>query len=158
MRARDLMTSDPLVVTPSDHVSRAAEIMRDTRVGCVPVVQSVKSPVLLGLITDRDIAVRCVAKGHDSKCDVKAHMTAGPLQTVGPDADVSEVIEKMEAGQVRRIPVVGDRGVLLGIVAQADIATKVGPKEPRKVEELLERVSAPACPVAPNATSSATSP
>src|SRR5674476_1468190 len=87
MRARDLMTSDPLVVTPTDHVSRAAEIMRATRVGCVPVVQSSESPVLLGLITDRDIAVRCVAKGHDSKCDVKAHMTAGPLQTVGPDAD-----------------------------------------------------------------------
>ena len=153
MRARDLMTSDPLVVTPTDHVSRAAEIMRDTRVGCVPVVQSPESPVLLGLITDRDIAVRCVAKGHGSTCDVKAHMTGAPLQTVGPDADISEVIEKMEAGQVRRIPVVGDRGVLLGIVAQADLATKLGPKEPLKVEEVLERVSAPVCSVERSATS-----
>jgi CBS domain-containing protein len=147
------MTSDPLAVIPSDHISRAAEIMRDTSVGCVPIVTSANSHVLLGVITDRDIAVRCVAEGHEPTCDVRSHMTGAPLQTVGPDADISEVIEKMEAGQVRRIPVVGDRGILIGIVAQADLAMKLGPKEPLTVEEVLERISAPACPVDDSDTS-----
>jgi len=158
MRAREIMTSNPSGVAPTDRVSRAAEIMRDLRVGCVPVVQTPDIPVLLGLITDRDIAVRCMAEGHGSTCDVNAHMTRAPLQTVRADADISEVIEKMERAQVRRIPVVGDGGVLLGIIAQADLAMKLGPKEPLKVEEVLERVSAPALAVAGTATSTATPP
>lgn len=156
MRAREIMTPNPSGVTPTDRVSHAAEIMRNLGVGCVPVVQSAKSPVLLGLITDRDIVVRCVAERHDSTCDVNAHMTRAPFQTVGADADISEVIEKMERAQVRRIPVVGDGGILLGIIAQADLAMKLGPKEPLKVEEVLERVSARSRVAAATGTSTAT--
>ena len=113
-----------------------------------PFVEDTDSPLLLGLITDRDITVRCVAEGHAPSCLVRNHMTARPLQTVSPEANVSEVIEKMETAQVRRIPVVNPDGVLLGIIAQADVATKVGPKQPRAIEELLERISAAAVDVA----------
>lgn len=148
MRARDLMTSDPFGVSPDEPVSRAAEIMRDLGVGCVPVVESPEIPVLLGVITDRDVVVRCTASGHAPTCKVKAHMSVKPLQTVDANADVSEVIRKMEQAQVRRVPVVNDSGVLIGIIAQADLAMKLGPSEPLKVEEVLEAVSAPAVAVA----------
>lgn len=143
MKARDLMTSDPFTVSPTDRLSRAAELMRDIRVGCIPVVSRPGSSELVGMITDRDIAVRCVSRAHGSSCLVRDHMTKGPLQTVHPDADVAEVMERMERAQVRRIPVVSDAGALLGVIAQADLATKLGPKEPLKVEEVLERISAP---------------
>ena len=143
MNARDLMTPSPSVVESTDRITRAAETMRDLRIGAVPVVDDSEIPVLLGLITDRDIAVRCVAAGHGRRCKVSDHMTAAPLITVSPNADVSEVIAKMEKAQVRRIPVISDTGALLGIIAQADLARKLGPTEPLKVEELLERVSAP---------------
>lgn len=148
MKARDLMTSNPTVVASSDRIARAAEVMRDRGIGAVPVVDDPDVPVPLGIITDRDIAVRCVAAGHGSRCTVRDHMTRAPLITVQPDADASEVVTKMEGAQVRRLPVVGDTGALLGIIAQADLATKLGPAEPLKVEEVLERVSAPQLAVA----------
>lgn len=148
MKAHDIMTADPFSVTPVDSVRRAADIMRELNVGAVPVVEDTDSPLLLGIITDRDITVRCVAEGHEPSCLVRTHMTALPLQTVGPQADVSEVIDRMEQAQVRRIPVVNPDGVLLGIIAQADVAMKVGPRHPSIVEELLERISSAGADVA----------
>lgn len=142
MKARDLMTSNPSFVTPNDPIARAAQIMFDFDVGIVPVVDDQISKHLVGLITDRDIAVRCVAKKHDSGCPVRDHMTAQHLDTVRADDDASAVISLMEREQVRRIPVVTDDNRLEGIIAQADLAEKLGPKEPLKVEEVLERVSA----------------
>jgi CBS domain-containing protein len=142
MLARDLMTRNPRVVTVDQRVNDAARIMRDQSVGCVPVVNDTSTMRLEGVITDRDITVRCTAERHLRDCPVVEHMTAGPLNTVTPHTDVTEVMEQMERDQVRRILVTeGDR--LVGIIAQADLALKEGPVEPLKVEEVLERLSAP---------------
>ncbi len=146
MKAREIMTGAPMTVTPGDTVRRAADVMRELNVGAVPVVEDRVTRMLRGIITDRDITIRCTAEAHASTCLVKDHMTAMPLQTIHPDDDVTRVIEKMERGQVRRLPVITPDGVLVGIIAQADLATKVGPTQPRQVEELLERVSAPSVP------------
>ena len=125
MKVRDIMTAMPSVVTPSAKVFEAAEIMKYEEVGCIPVVGDVVSRRLVGLITDRDISVRCTARRHGVGCDVGGHMTPVPLQTVLPDADVALVVSKMEAAHVRRIPVVDSDGVLLGIVSEADLAAKL---------------------------------
>ena len=129
MKARDIMTPKPFVVTPADNIVKAAEIMRYENIGGVPVVNDPLRPQLVGLITDRDITIRCVARGHQSPCLVREVMTPAPLQTVGPDADATEIVKKMEAAGCRRIPVVSDDGVLIGIVAEADLATKLAPAE-----------------------------
>jgi CBS domain-containing protein len=142
MQARDIMTSNPVVLVPSDSVRRAAELMREVSVGALPVVENTATRVLVGIITDRDIAVRCAAEGHTPSCSVSEHMTRMPLETVTPDTSVEVVIEKMERAQVRRIPVVDAGNVLLGMISQADLATKFGPTHPEKIEELLERISA----------------
>ena len=146
MKAIDLMTSDPFTVTPADSIARAAEVMRNVGVGAVPVVTADNAPYLRGIITDRDIAVRCVASHHDANCRVADHMTPMPLRTVFADTHQSQVLAEMENAQVRRILVVDTHGRLVGIIAQADIARKLGPDHPRTVDELLELVSAPACP------------
>ena len=143
MRAKEIMTPDPFTVGPADKVALAAELMGDVGIGAVPVVEDPLTPVLVGIITDRDIAVRCTARGHSPTCEVRDHMTPPPLQTVLPDDEVSKVLDKMERAQVRRVLVVSGNRVLLGIIAQADIATKVGPQKPYQVEELLERISTP---------------
>lgn len=140
MKARDLMAPFPGVVTAGDPLSRAAEIMRDRDVGMVPVVDDTLAMHLRGVITDRDIAVRCVAPRHGGRCLVGAHLTAGPLVTVEPDADVREVMEQMKAHQVRRLPVVAG-GRLVGVVALADLARMAAPEGPLEVEAVLERVS-----------------
>jgi len=143
MKARDIMTSNPHVTTRREPVSRAAEIMRDLDIGIVPVVDDASSMRLVGVITDRDIAVRCVAKKHGTSCTVGDHMTSEHLDTAHPDDDIEVVISLMERDQVRRIPVVSEDNRLAGMIAQADLATKLGAKEPQKVEEVLQRVSEP---------------
>jgi CBS-domain-containing membrane protein len=128
------------LVTAGDPLSRAAEIMRDWNVGMVPVVDDTLAMHLVGVITDRDIAVRCVAPRHGGRCPVGAHLTRGPLATVEPDDDVREVMERMKAHQVRRLPVVAG-GRLVGVVALADLARLEGPLDPLEVESVVERVS-----------------
>jgi CBS domain-containing protein len=139
MKARELMTRDPAVVTPEEPVTRAAQIMRDQNVGSVPVVDDKASMRLRGVITDRDIAVRHVAESHGNQCKVADELTSGPLKTVSPDADAHEVLELMKREQVRRVPVVqGDK--LVGIIAQADVAKDQDPSAAGKV---VERISEP---------------
>jgi CBS domain-containing protein len=142
MKARDLMTTRPYVVTPDDPVSHAAVIMRDHDVGCVPVVEDAAGMRLRGVITDRDIAVRCVAHEHTPHARVKDFMTMPPLDTVSTWADVRDVMELMKVDRVRRVLVTdGDR--LVGVIAQADLARREGPVAPMEVERVLERISEP---------------
>ena len=138
MKARDIMTTNPRVVTASDSISRAAEIMRDTDVGIVPVVEDSGSMRLAGVVTDRDIAVRIVAEGRDGNVNVREVMSSG-LTTVGPDDDLDRVTDLMKSEQVRRIPVCeGER--LVGIIAQADVARETSDK---KTGDVVERISEP---------------
>ena len=139
-RARDIMTANPQCVTPDDTVTRVAEIMRDSDVGSVPVVEDQGTMRLTGLVTDRDIALRVVAEGRNS-ADLRTRdvMSSG-ITTVNPDDDVEHVLDLMKSEQIRRIPVVeGDR--IVGIIAQADVATDLG--KDRKTGEVVEKISEP---------------
>jgi CBS domain-containing protein len=141
MDVRDIMTMAPSFVEPDDLVSAAAQVMREMGVGIVPVVDNPVDMRLVGVITDRDIAVRCVASAHDPRCLVRDHMTAMPLHTVRPEESVESAIALMEWEQVRRIPVVLHDGRLVGIIALADLATQVGPSRPVEIERMIARVS-----------------
>lgn len=147
MKARDLMTADPEFVTPNDTVSQAARIMRDTDVGSVPVVDDQSSMKLIGVITDRDIAVRHVAEDHDEDCPVEAHMSGQQIGTVRADTDQDEITELMEREQIRRVPVTEENDRLIGIIAQADIAMRLGPEDPEQVTEVVEKISEPDDPI-----------
>jgi CBS domain-containing protein len=134
MRAREFMRQHPAVVTPGDTIASAAELMHYETDACVPVVRHPATPVLVGVITARDIVVRCVARGHGGSCHIRDHMTPMPLQTVTPDEDFSEVIRKMEEAEVRRLPVVSDDGLLLGIVCESDLGETLKAREIRRQE------------------------
>lgn len=140
MKAREIMTHRPLAVTPTDPVWKAAEIMKYEDIGGVPVVNRT-SGRLVGVITDRDITVRCVARRHEPACLVGTHMTPEPLRTVHPDADVSEVVKQMEAAEVRRIPVVDEQGILIGIVAERDLVMKLAASEALPVRKRIKAAS-----------------
>jgi CBS domain-containing protein len=142
MKARDIMTSTVECVTAKDNIQGAARIMRDEDVGIVPVVEEAGGKrTLRGVVTDRDIAVRCVAEGKDVRACTVADVMSSNLVTVRPDADVKEVMEKMKKAQVRRIPVVEDGNRLVGIIAQADLATQgAGDKA---VGDVVEKISEP---------------
>jgi CBS domain-containing protein len=138
MKARDIMTSNPRVVTAGDSITRAAEIMREADVGVVPVVEDSGTMRLAGVITDRDIAVRVVAEGRDGNVNVREIMSSR-VKTVGPEDDVDRVTQLMKSEQVRRIPVCeGDR--LIGIIAQADVARE---GSDRKTGDVVQKISEP---------------
>ena len=140
MKAREIMTTNPESVTPSDSVQSAARIMRDSDVGIVPVVDDQQSRRLRGVITDRDITVRCVAEGRDGNCRV-SDLMSNDLVTARPDDDVGQIMDRMKSEQIRRVPIVDDNNCLVGIVAQADLALD-GPSD-RAVGEVVERISEP---------------
>jgi CBS domain-containing protein len=142
MKAREIMTSSPEVVTPQDPISRAAQIMRDKDIGLVPVVRDSSSMMLEGVITDRDVAVRHVADGCTQDCNVGSHMSKGKISAVADSDDVDTVMATMERAEVRRVPVTDRTGKLVGIIAQADIATNDRiPKA--QVGEVVGRLSEP---------------
>lgn len=120
MKLRDLMTQKVTSVNASANVQDAARIMRDLNVGSVPVVENNR---LSGIVTDRDIVLRCVAEGKDlTQAQVKDVMS-NSVVSASPDMDVHEAARLMSQHQVRRLPVV-ENGQLVGIVAIGDLATE----------------------------------
>jgi CBS domain-containing protein len=140
MLARDVMTRDPLVVFPSDPIWRAAELMRYHGIGCTPVVADEGSRRVVGVLTDRDIATRCVARKHSGLCRVADHMTATPIHAVLATDDASRALQKMEAARVRRVPVLNADGDLLGIISQGDLLRHLGHRDPVMYERAMEHV------------------
>ena len=144
MKISELMTKNPHTVTPDTPVSEAARLMKEEDVGIVPVVERVGGAEtrgrLIGVITDRDIAVRHVAEGRSADTPVRDVMSGG-VKTAGPDDSVDSVMTLMGSEQVRRVPVVDERGSLVGMVSQADLARKAS--DAKKVEKTVEQISQP---------------
>jgi CBS domain-containing protein len=142
VRVRDIMTPDPACCTPDTTAREAATLMRDHDCGSIPVVESLQSKRLVGTVTDRDLAVRGVAEGKGPDTAVRELMTEAPV-TCGPDDEVEIVREVMVARLVRRVPVADENGVLVGIVAQADIAREEGAASDQEVGRIVEAISDP---------------
>ena len=147
MRASELMTENPECVTPDTSVSEVAQKMRDLDVGIIPVVDSAENRRLRGVITDRDIAIRVVAEGR-SDARVADCMT-DKVETVNKNDSVRNVLGIMRREQVRRVPVTDRDGRLVGIIAQADLATEYAGEDHGRehaVQEAIEEISEPAQP------------
>ena len=136
---RDVMTKDPVFCQPGDSLTKVATIMKQKDVGSVPVVESGGSRRLVGIITDRDIVVKAIAEGRSPEAaTVKDAMTPNPVSCREED-DVDHALKLMKERQVRRMPIVDSAGQLTGIIAQADVATRVN--KDSKTGELVEAIS-----------------
>lgn len=117
-RIRDVMTSDPATLDVSAPVIEAARLMQQRSIGDVLVVRGEE---LVGVLTDRDIVVRCIAQGRDPSNETVEECCSSSVATVGPDSDTDEVVQLMVEKAIRRIPVV-ERGQPVGIVSIGDLA------------------------------------
>lgn len=138
MNVGQIMTKDPACCTPETGLQEVAQMMVDNDCGCIPVVDNAESKMPVGMITDRDITCRVVAKGQNP-----LDLTAGDAMTstvisVTEDTSIEECCNVMEQSQVRRIAVVDQNGACCGIVAQADVATNAGA---RQTAEVVQEVS-----------------
>jgi CBS domain-containing protein len=135
---REAMTADPLVVQRWTAAQFAARLMEREDVGSLPVVE--ENGNLVGIVTDRDIALRVVAAARDpEKTQVGEILTEHPV-VVLPDDPLADALELMASHQVRRLPVVDDKQ-LVGMLAQADVAQEAKDK---KAGQVLEAISQPA--------------
>ena len=142
MQAREIMSKDPRTVTPDLTVREAARLMKDEDVGVLPVVEAQGSDKrLVGMVTDRDIAIRVVAEGRTGDEARVRDIMSGSPKTCRENDNVDDVLELMGREQVRRVPVVDDRGSLVGIIAQADVAREA--RDENKVEDTIEKISEP---------------
>ena len=144
MRARDIMTREPQCCRREDTARRAAEVMRDCDCGVVPVIDEARR--VIGIVTDRDLAIRGIAAGKGPDTRLADLMTPMP-KACSADDDLRDVERKMVELQVRRIPIVDAGGRCLGIISQADIARAAGRDNSVSEQEIalvIEQISEPA--------------
>jgi CBS domain-containing protein len=135
-KVKDVMTERPRAVTPQTPLSEIAELMETEDVGSVPVVEGDR---LVGIVTDRDIVVRAIAKGKDPRGMPAAEVSSRELVTVNPDDDLSDALELMARYQVRRLAVTAEDERLVGVVSQADVAMQGKDKDTGEVVQSISQ-------------------
>lgn len=135
-KVADVMTTRPRAVTPQTPLNEVAKLMETEDVGSVPVVDGDR---LVGIVTDRDIVVRAIAKGKDPSGMPASEVSSRELVTVGPDDDLSDALELMARYQVRRLAVTGEDERLVGVVSQADVALQAKEKDTGEVVQSISR-------------------
>jgi CBS domain-containing protein len=140
-KCNEVMTKNPTYCLPQDTVEEAAELMKTVDIGSILVVENEQTQKLVGIVTDRDLALKIMANGLDAKTTtVEAVMTRN-VTTCRADDDLQTALDAMATQQLRRIPIVDDNNRVVGIIAQADVATRVD--QPEKTAEMVKEISQP---------------
>ena len=132
--ARDIMSPNPKCIGENDTLTAAAQLMADLDVGALPICG--EDGRLKGMVTDRDIVVKCIARGGDPREVTAGSLGEGKPVTIGADDDVRDALTTMERHQVRRLPVI-DAHQLVGIISQADIALSLSATETGETVEAI---------------------
>lgn len=140
-KCNEVMTKTLVCCLPSDTAAKAAELMKSENIGSLPVIENAQTKKLVGIVTDRDLAVKVVAKGLDARSTkVESVMTRNVITCLASD-DLQKALDAMAEHQLRRIPVVDNNKTVVGIIAQADVATRVD--QPKETAEMVKEISQP---------------
>ena len=138
-KCSDVMTKDLTCCLPKDTAQTAAQAMKSKDIGAVPVVDSQDTRKLVGIITDRDLALKVVAGGLDARQTSVEGIMSRNLVMCKLEDDLQRALDAMAKSQLRRIPVVDDQGRLAGIIAQADVATRL--EQPEATGKVVAQIS-----------------
>ncbi|MEU1482568.1 CBS domain-containing protein [Streptomyces sp. NPDC005752] len=119
--ARDIMHTGAQWIPAHETLDRAAQMMRDHGVGALPVSAEGEQDRMVGIVTDRDIVIKCVASGHDPSRMTAGELCDGTPRWIESTADVDAVLEEMQSHRIRRLPVIEDKK-LIGMISEADLA------------------------------------
>ena len=144
MKVREIMAANVATAAPDTTLEEIATMMRDEEIGAVPVLDDDE---LVGLVTDRDIVLRCIATGKDPSETTVTDILSEDLETVEPDDDVEVASRVMSHKQIRRLPVV-ENGRLMGMVSLGDIAVKASENRAAKALEEVSQGVKPSRPPA----------
>jgi CBS domain-containing protein len=134
MKVKDLMTSEPRTCSPDTNLAAAAALMLDGDCGILPVLADGK---LAGVVTDRDMYIALATRNQLASQVTVAEVAQTPVYTCGPDDDVQAALETMKQHGVRRLPVEGFGGIVLGIVSMNDIVLAAGARKPVRDAEIM---------------------
>jgi CBS domain-containing protein len=137
MIVRDIMSTDVAWVGSEDSVEKAAQLMKQHNVGSIPVCNQNS---VIGIVTDRDIALRAVASGQDAKNQQVSSIMSSDCTVGKPDMNVNDAAQMMSQKQIRRLPIVENNN-LVGIVALGDISLE--PSTQDSAEDALKNISKP---------------
>ncbi len=136
---QDVMTPNPVCCLPTDNVIGVAQIMQRENIGPMPVIDNTESQKLIGIITDRDLALKIVGEGRDARSTrVEAVMTRRVV-TCRADDEINIAMKLMSDHQLRRIVIVDNANTVKGIISQADLATRMD--QPEKTAEVVKDIS-----------------
>lgn len=138
-KCNEVMTKKPVCCLPNDMVAKVAKSMKRKNVGSIPVIENEKTRKLVGIVTDRDLALKIVAKELDPKSTKVETVMTRKVVTCSPEDDLQKALDAMSEHQLRRIPIVDKDNKILGIIAQADVATRVD--KPKKTAEMVKEIS-----------------
>lgn len=140
MKVKEIMTENLAYATLNTSLHDVAQMMNEYDCGSLPVIENEENRKPLGIITDRDIAIRTVGHNMNPMQKIAGEVMTESVITVTPEMSVEDCCKRMENNQIRRVVVVNDAGDLMGMVAQADIARQASPLE---TAVLLKDVSMP---------------
>jgi len=141
MKCAQVMTTEIFCCLPTDSLEEVASIMQSEDIGPVPIVDDLESRNLLGIVTDRDIALRAVARGLDTRKTTAREVMTRELVTCGVEDEIQSALDLMGRHQVRRLPIVNGGNRLVGMISQADVATRLN--ESDKIAAVVEEISRP---------------
>ncbi|MFF4352432.1 CBS domain-containing protein [Streptomyces sp. NPDC001530] len=119
--AKDIMTPGAQWIPRTETLDRAAQMMRDHEVGALPVSDPSNDDRMSGIITDRDIVVKCIAAGHDPARVTCGDLCEGTPRWIDADSDVSDVLREMENHRIKRLPVIENKR-MIGMISEVDMA------------------------------------
>jgi len=138
-KCSEVMTKNPVCCQPNDMVAGVAELMKSGNIGSIPVIENEQTKKLVGIVTDRDLALKVVADGLDAKSTKVEVVMTHKVITRRSNNDLQKALDSMAKYQLRRIPIVDKDNRILGIIAQADVATRVD--HPKKTAAMMKEVS-----------------
>ncbi len=138
-KCKKIMTKKLICCLPTDTAQKAAELMKSENIGSIPVIENKRTKKLIGIVTDRDLTLRILAEGLNTRSTiVEAVMTHHIVSCLAED-DLQNALDAMAEHQLRRIPIVNSDNKILGIITQADVATRIN--RPRKTAAMVKGIS-----------------
>jgi CBS domain-containing protein len=139
MKVKDIMTRNPAVCHPDTGLKEVAQMMVDFDCGAIPVIHDEVDSRPIGIITDRDIVCRVIARGQDPFSVAVQECMTSPVETVSMETELEDALRLMESRKIRRMVVVDEKGSCCGILAQADVAQYAPQRETATVVKNVSR-------------------
>ena len=138
-KCSQVMTKNPVCCLPNDTVSKVAQLMKSKDFGSVPIIENEQTKKVVGIVTDRDLTLKIVAEGRDPKSTKAEEVMTRKVVTCRAEDDLQKALDAMSEHKLRRIPVVDNNNGIVGIIAQADVATRFD--QPEKTAAVVKGIS-----------------